>query len=459
MENNRIDIPDDLLFALLDNPYESLILIDAEGIVRFVSRSNESIRGESAGSAVGKLISEVNPDSGLLRTIETGKAEIGRSLVLKDRERIVARIPLIKDGRVVGAAGKLLLSSPQKVKALYGRIENLETQLDYYKSEFNQIYGSRYTFDHIIGRSQKLQAAKALAGKAARNDSSVIIWGESGTGKEMFAHAIHMAGPRNAHNFIRINCGAIPSELFEAELFGHEPGAFTGARRQGTAGKIELAHNGTVFLDEISEMPLRMQVKLLRVLQDKMVERIGGGRPRRINFRIISATHQDLESMIRKGSFRLDLYYRLNVMLIKLPALRSISEDIPLIFNAILKDLCRGNRHDVPVVTPEAMAALCAYHWPGNMRELRNVAERALIVSDGRCIERADLPGGLRAGASVQTPVDAGPQTLKAALEEAERRVIEAALRHTRGNKAKAAEFLGIHRTGLYQKLRKYRMK
>lgn len=451
-------ISDALLYALLDNPYESLILIDAAGIVRFVSQANESVRGVSAQSAVGRHISEVSPDSELPRIIRTGKAEIGRSLVLRDRERIVARIPLTQDGRVIGAAGKLLLSSPEKVKALYQRIESLETQLDYYKSAYKQIYGSRFTFDNIIGQSRKLQDAKALARKAAQNDSSVIILGESGTGKEMFAHAIHMAGPRAGRNFIRINCGAIPGELFESELFGYEPGAFTGARRQGAAGKIELGHKGTVFLDEISEMPLRMQVKLLRVLQDKVVERIGGGKPRQIDFRIISATHQDLESMIRQGTFRLDLFYRLNVMLIRLPALRTIPEDVPLIFNAILADLCRAAGRPVVAVHPEAMAALCAYHWPGNVRELRNVAERALVVADGRHIDRRDLPGALRGAAATADGAPQAAQSLKAVLETAEREAIAAALRQTDGNKAKAAALLGIHRTGLYQKMHKHQL-
>jgi transcriptional regulator with PAS, ATPase and Fis domain len=458
MPNQTEQIPDDLLFALLDNPYESLILIDAQGIVRFVSQANESIHGNSVASAVGKHISEVSPDSRLLNAIESGRAEIGRPIILKDHERIVARIPLLRDGKVIGAAGKLLLSSPQKVKDLYWRIESLEKQLDYYKSEFKQIYGSRFTFDNIIGGSRKLLEAKALARKAAQNDSSVIISGESGTGKEMVAHAIHMAGPRSSHNFIRINCGAIPTELFESELFGYEPGAFTGATRQGAAGKIELAHNGTVFLDEISEMPLRMQVKLLRVLQDKVVERIGGGKPRQINFRIISATHQDLESMIRQGAFRLDLFYRLNVMLIKLPALRTIIEDIPLIFLSMVQEIGQRGGQGVPGIAPAVMEALCAYDWPGNMRELRNVAERALIVCDGRQIELKDLPAAFRDTASNQKPAPEKPRPLRSALEEAERKAIEAALQHTRNNKAKAAGLLGIHRTGLYQKMHKYEL-
>ncbi len=458
MDDRLKDIPSQLLFALLNNPYESLILVDAEGVVRFVSESNATIDQNTTDRAIGHNIAEVNPDSGLLRTIQTGKAEIGRSLVLNDQERIVARIPLVQDGKVVGAAGKLLISSPEKLKALYQQIESLETQLDYYKSEMKQISGACYTFDQIIGHARPLYDALIMARKAARNDSPVIITGESGTGKEMFAHAIHEESVRSKNTFVRINCGAIPGDLIEAELFGYEPGAFTGARRKGATGKIELAHNGTLFLDEISEMPLRMQVKLLRVLQDKVVERIGGGRPRQINFRIISATNQDLEELIRKGAFRLDLFYRLNVMTIHLPPLRSIFEDIPLIFNSILNDLAVSHGREPFDVHDDVLPALMAYDWPGNIRELRNVAERAMIVCEGRCIKRSDLPARLQQSASPAGQSSSAARPLKVALDEAERLAIESALHQSRRNKALAAKILGIHRTGLYQKMRKHGM-
>ena len=455
---DRLDhIPRTLLFALLNNPYESLILIDAEGIVRFVSESNESIRKGTLRNAVGKHISEVNPDSDLMRTIETGRAEIGHSLVLNDRERIVARIPLSKEGKVVGAAGKLLLSSPQKVKALYRRIESLEKQLNYYKLEHRQPHGARFSFDHIVGQSVKMAEAKALAVMASENDSPLIISGESGTGKEVFAHAIHAASPRRNAPFVRINCGAVPAELIESELFGYEPGAFTGANRQGAAGKIELAHNGTLFLDEVSEMPLRMQVKLLRVLQDKVVERIGGGRPRQINFRLVSATNQDLESMIRQGTFRLDLFYRINVMTIELPPLRDIPEDISIIFEALLDELGSLSRRGRKRVSSEALATLLAYHWPGNIRELRNVAERALILCDGEQVEVGHLPEAIRGKGGEQEASGGGAtKSLKRIMDDTEREAISDALSRCGNNRAKAARLLNIHRTGLYQKMKKY---
>lgn len=459
MKNELDHIPRTLLFALLNNPYESLILIDAEGIVRFVSESNESIRKGTLENAVGRHISEVNPDSDMMRILETGRAEIGHSLVLNDRERIVARIPLTRKGQVVGAAGKLLLSSPQKVKALYRRIESLEKQLKYYRQEFRPVHGTSFSFDSIVGHSDKIEAAKSLAVMAAENDSPVIISGESGTGKEVFAQAIHAAGRRRHAPFVRINCGAVPAELIESELFGYEPGAFTGAQRQGAPGKIELAHNGTLFLDEVSEMPLRMQVKLLRVLQDKVVERIGGGKPRKINFRLVSATNQDLESMIRQGAFRLDLFYRINVMTIDLPPLRSMPEDIPIIFEAMLDELSLQSRRGRKLVSSNALDALLSYHWPGNIRELRNVAERALILCEGQRIIVEHLPEALRVkGASNTSSSRDATKSLKRIMADTERQAIADALSRSDGNRAKASRLLNIHRTGLYQKLKKYGM-
>jgi len=450
------DIPEDLLEALLENPYESLILVDAQGIVRFMSASNEGVYPMSVKEAIGKHIREVSPKTRLPRILETGKAEIGRSMVLKSKNRVIARIPLIRDGRVIGAAGKLMFMSPKKLKELYERIENLETKIDFYQSELNQVYGGRYSFDSIIGTSEPIRKAKELARQAAATDAAVILTGESGTGKELFAHSIHQASRRRDQNFVRVNCAAIPADLIESELFGYEAGAFTGARKKGKAGKFELAHNGTIFLDEIGDMPMALQVKLMRVLEEKEVERIGSRNPKPINFRVISATNRDLKKLIDKQAFRLDLYYRLNVMHIRLPALREIRGDIPSIFHHFFDRLSVGKRSRIRAVSPEALEAMQQYPWPGNIRELRNVVERAMIVCQGDVIERADLP--LEKGVPAPVPSfseDALP-SLKQLLKETERQAILAALEHTGNNRAEAAKILGIHRTGLYQKMKKH---
>ena len=451
-------IPEDLLTALLDNPYECLILVDAEGIVRFMSSSNEGIYPVPVSEAVGRHISEVNPETRMPRILATGKAEIGRSMILANKQRIIARIPLVRDGQTIGAAGKLMFMSPEKFKQLYERIEVLERHLDYYKKEMGQVLGIRYTFDNIIGQSKPVKQAKALASRAARTDSPVIITGESGTGKELFAHAIHQDSQRRKRNFVRFNCAAIPEDLIEAELFGYAPGAFTGADRQGKAGKFELAHKGTIFLDEIGEMPMTMQVKLMRVLQEKEIERVGDNWPYRIDFRIISATNRNLEQMMATGRFRPDLYYRLNVITINLPALRNIKDDIPLIFRHLLRKLSREAGRRIQEISPDVHKAIMAYPWPGNVRELRNVVERAMIVCSNGRIELEDLPMSLRECPAAQPETDISATPLKKLLENTERDAIVRALARTGQNRGRAADLLGIHRTGLYQKMKKYEL-
>jgi transcriptional regulator with PAS, ATPase and Fis domain len=450
------NIPRHLLFALLDNPYESLILIDNEGIIRFVSSVNEGVYEIPPAKAIGRHITEMSPRSKLPRVLKTGKAEIGQGMKLNEQQRVIARIPLTRDGQVIGALGKLLVKTPEQLKELYDRIETLERHLDYYREELNHTCGVRYSFDNIIGVSEPITKVKLLARQAAETDSSVVITGESGTGKELLAHAIHQVSRRKKNNFVKVNCSSLPNELIESELFGYEAGSFTGARKAGKPGKFELADRGTIFLDEIGDMPLQMQVKLMRVLQEKEIDRLGSSQPRNADFRVITATNRDLEKMIRDGAFRLDLYYRINVVTIRMPALRDIREDIPLIFNYFMEKLSYCKRQPAKTVSSEAMELLMSYAWPGNVRELRNIAERAMIVCQGNQIGPKDLP------LAIQTP-PAGQGfrmdmnlSLKELMEETERCAILEALQKTGNNRANAARLLGIHRTGLYQKMRKY---
>ena len=448
-------IPADLLLSLLDNPYESLILVDAQGIIRFMSQSNEGFSTFSVKDSVGRHISQVRPNTQMTRVLKTGKAEIGRSMVLNRNNRIVARIPLLKDNRIIGAMGKMMFMSPDKLKQLYERIDSLKNQIDYYKDALHQSYGIRYTFDNIIGKSDAISKCKALARKAAQSDASVLITGESGTGKELFAHAIHQISQRRKSNFVRVNCASIPAELIESELFGYEAGAFTGANKKGKAGKFELADHGTIFLDEIGDMPLLLQVKLMRVLQEKEVERLGG-KPKKIDFRVISATNCDLNKMVSNKSFRLDLYYRLNVIVIALPPLREIKSDIPEIFNHFLYKFNQENRRKIPSVSPEAMTALQNYSWPGNLRELRNIADRSIILCSDNTIELKDLPISLREKTGPSVPMEGMGDSLKAIMENTEKRAILDALQRADNNREKASALLKIHRTGLYQKMKKY---
>jgi transcriptional regulator with PAS, ATPase and Fis domain len=380
-------------------------------------------------------------------------------MMLKNSQRVIARFPIIKDGRVIGAFGKLMFWTPKKLKELYNRIDTLEKHLDYYKEELSQRCGVRYSFDTIVGKSDPIKRTIELARQAAEVDSPVVITGESGTGKELFAHAIHQASRRRDGNFIKVNCASIPAELFEAELFGYEEGSFTGARKAGKPGKFELADKGTILLDEIGEMPHSMQVKLMRVLQEKEIDRVGSSRPRQVDFRLICATNRDLEKMISSGGFRLDLYYRINVINIELPSLRELKDDVPLIFAHFLQRLSLNSDRSIPDVSPEAVELLKNYSWPGNVRELRNIAERAMILSGGDVIEPEDLPLALRVSSTrSQGQTDEPMSSLKDLLEETERHAIVETLRKTGNNRARTAQILGIHRTGLYQKMRKYRI-
>jgi len=292
-----------------------------------------------------------------------------------------------------------------------------------------------------------------MARKAAASNTTVLIQGETGVGKEIFAHAIHSASSRKDKPFIKVNCAAIPHDLLESELFGYEEGAFTGARKKGKPGKFELAHEGSIFLDEIGDMPLPMQAKLLRVIQEKELERIGGVSTIAVDVRIIAATNQNLEELVKTGRFRSDLYYRLNVIPVVIPPLRQRKEDIPEFIEFALQKMAQQTGHK-PVFSEEAMEALCNYHWPGNVRELFNVVERIVSLHEGEVIEKRDLPAAIRGKRPRQ--MTRKNLSLKEYLEEAEKEAITIAMQEAKGNKNLAAQILGIHRITLYEKLKKY---
>lgn len=451
-------IPPELLGALLDNPHESLILVDRHGIIRYLSVYSEEFYETTREEVIGKHILELNPDSKLPRVLETGRAEIGRVFKMKGKERIVARIPLRdRSGNIVGAMGKLIYWHINRVKELMRQVEVLEGRLDYYEKELHNLYSQRFGLDQVVGESPPMQRAKKVAEQAAASDLALLITGETGTGKEVFAHAVHRMSSRRDKPFVKINCAAIPLELFESELFGYEKGAFTGANRKGKPGKFELADGGTILLDEVGDLPLPLQVKLLRVIQEQEVERLGATRPLKLNFRVIAATNRDLREMLKAKLFRQDLYYRLNVFHLHTPALRDIPQDIPRIAYHILSSLRTGKKPVPTRISPEAMARLATYRWPGNVRELRNVIERAAALAGRGPILEDHLPFELRDTQGGVTVGQAGDvRTLREEVALAERRAIRRALEITGNNRSEAARLLGIHRTGLYQKLKRY---
>lgn len=304
---------------------------------------------------------------------------------------------------------------------------------------------SQYTFSDIIGRSQSLQDTIDMAKRAALFNSRIILEGESGTGKEMLAQAIHNYSGRRHNAFIAVDCGAIPKELFESELFGYERGAFTGARAEGKIGLIELADKGTLFLDEIGNMPLDMQVKLLRTLQEGTITKIGGTEQIEIDIRIIAATNTDLQAAVEEGTFRKDLFYRLNVFHIMMPALRERREDIPLLARYFVNQ-SRGKKQELSI-DREAMNILVSYDWPGNIRELGNIIERAVIMSDGKLIMGRDLPLEIQESSSSFY----GEQKTNITLEQASQNYILHIVSQCSGNISKAARILDVSRTTVYK--------
>jgi len=450
------------LETILENSYEGIVVVDRNGIITTINRSFARFLGVKPEEAIGRHITEVSPNTKLHQTVETGRIEIGEIHYLGKNRMIVMRIPIFEGEEIVGAIGKILFRDIKELKALVQKIGSMEDELKYYKGELKRIRGAKYNFNNIVAVSKKRKKVIRLAQKAAQTDSTVLICGESGTGKELFAHAIHNSSLRRYGSFIRVNCAAIPSQLLESELFGYEKGAFTGARKEGKPGKFELANGGTIFLDEIGEMPVEMQSKLLRVLQEREIERVGGNALLDIDVRVIAATNKNLEKLVKQGRFREDLYYRLNVMRIDIPPLRETKKDLEPLVKKIINEIREHLGINVKGVSREVLDAIYAYDWPGNVRELKNILERAANMCDDSIIELKHLPLFLREKVRKSGPIcnkshkEQEVLPLKEVVKQAEIRAIRAALDATGGNKKEAARLLGIHRSGLYQKLKAY---
>lgn len=317
-------------------------------------------------------------------------------------------------------------------------------------------------FFAIIGQSPKMTRVFDILRRIADTDSTVIVYGESGTGKELVARAIHNLSDRRDKPFVAINCGAIPENLLESELFGHVKGSFTGAVAS-KPGKFQLAQGGTLFLDEIGDMSPDLQVKLLRVLELREVERVGGGEPIPVDVRIVSATHRNLEEEIEKGRFREDLFYRLHVIPVTLPPLRERRSDIPVLFNHFIQEFNTSKRRAVDGISREAMEILHTYHWPGNVRELKNVTERMVILKGEGTLDLEDLPSRVRRRSAFPNMVPSVHLTeegicLNTAVNEFEKALILQSLEKTQWVKRKAAELLGLNRTTLVEKIKRHRL-
>ncbi|MBI5582205.1 MAG: sigma 54-interacting transcriptional regulator [Deltaproteobacteria bacterium] len=438
---------------VLDNIRNGVMITEPSGRIIFFSKTYGNFLGIDPRKAIGKHCREVVENTRMETVARTGFPEINHPHRIKGRDMVVQRIPIQEDGRTIAVYGQVMFEDVRDVQALAKKLSVLESKLEFYEKELTSLRSAKYTIKNIIGKTGEMAELKKMALKAAKTNAPVLVLGESGTGKELFAHAIHYASERRAFPFIRLNCAAIPRDLLESELFGYEPGAFSGAGSKSKPGKFELAQQGTIFLDEIGDLPLEMQPKLLRVIEEKETERLGGNRIIQSNFRLITATHAPLEKLVTQGRFRKDLYYRLNVIPIAIPPLRDRKEDIPLLAEHLVRMLNRDLGANVTRLAPEVQERFLQYDWPGNVRELINVLERIIYSIDGEIIQLHHLPIFLQ---NIRRQPGSGPTSLKRLKEEAEKEALSLAIQKADYNKNRAARELGIHRTALYKKMKKY---
>jgi transcriptional regulator with PAS, ATPase and Fis domain len=427
--------------------------------------------GHAEGDFVGRPVEEVVPNTMMGQVVDSGRAILVDLLTNQAGTFLVTRLPLRNEqGEVIGAVGFVLLDHPETtMQPLIAKFSRIERELARAQQQLAEQRRPKHTIASFIGTSAEALEVKRQARRVARTDSTVLLLGETGTGKELLAHGIHAASARAQRAFVGVNIAAVPDTLLEAEFFGVAPGAYTGAERKGRDGKFKVADGGTLFLDEIGDMPLALQSKLLRVLQEQEIEPLGSNRIERIDVRIIAATSRDLAAMVADGSFRADLYYRLAVLPIRLPALRERLADLEALVDVLSDDIARRSGLPARSVSPEALAVLAARAWPGNIRELRNTLEQAALMTDDLVLEPRHFGEGEAPAAA--PVVNARPALARAApppssaapapsasplgeqIAELERRTIAATLQATRGNKVLAAKQLGISRAALYDRL------
>ncbi|SKC81601.1 sigma-54 interaction domain-containing protein [Maledivibacter halophilus] len=447
---------------ILDMTEDGFVVTSTDGTILEINTAYCNFLGTTKKKAIGRNIGEFIKNTKMLEIAKTGMKEIDTIHELVDGQQykgdkfiFVTRSPVKEKGKVIAAVAqvKFRMNTLKLTKQLLKQ----DKELKYYKAELQRLRESTFDLNSIIGQSKIFMESRKLARKAAGSDLPVLISGETGTGKEVFANGIHNASYRKSNPLISVNCAAIPGNLLESELFGYEEGSFTGAKRGGKKGKFQLAHKGTLFLDEIGDMPLHMQAKLLRVLQENKIEKIGGYSPIDIDVRIIAATNKDLWQMVREKKFREDLYYRLNVINIKIPPLRKRKEDIMLFVNYFLQDLNKKYKTDV-IITQRAKEVLANHKWQGNIRELKNVVESAYVLAENNYIGVKNLPSNLlTCSVDENTTVNGG--SLNRILSEFERDIILETLIENNYNATKTAYDLGIHRTTLYKKMDRFNIK
>ncbi len=437
------------------------IVTDSEDRIIAISDHYAKILNRKKKDIIGQAIYKIIPTTRHPTIRKTGQPAC-KLFTLANGETVIAHyVPLIKDNNVLGVLSYTSMNTINYMNTIstLDLVRRLSDELNQFKKELQKLRGAKYSLNNIIGSSEAITEAKELARKVAQTKSTVLITGETGTGKELFAHAIHQASPRRHQPFIALNCAAIPKDLIESELFGYEEGAFSGAQKGGKLGKFEMAHQGSLYLDEIHQLPLPLQSKLLRAIQEKEIERIGGTRTISTDIRLICTSNRNLMELVEKGEFREDLYYRVHVISIQVPPLRERLDDIPELVNHFIAKINKGLGLNVQGVHKDVMKSFARYRWPGNVRELEHFLERAANIA---------LSGHLNAfhfERFVPRLVDGTPNepiekfsNLNHLRVKLEKDAIISVLQMTKGNKKRAAEILQIDRSVLYKKISRYKI-
>jgi PAS domain S-box-containing protein len=443
--------------SVVDTIQDGVMVVNPQGIIISVNRAFEEITGYERAEIVGKTCSTINCTS-----CEIARQEYDchwctmfkKGQLKKQRCNITRKdgsiVHILKNASVLKDAGGVVTGAVETMTDITDLVVK-ETQIQNYRQELD---AEDRSFG-MIGVSSPMQQVFELIANAARSDAPVIIYGESGTGKELVARAIHEAGRRSKQPYIKINCASLNESLLESELFGHVKGAYTGAHKS-REGRFESANGGDIFLDEIGDLPLSTQVKLLRVLEEKVVERVGDNQPVPVNVRIISATNRDLLELIANGAFREDFYYRINVIPIRIPPLRERIEDIPLLARSFFNRILLKSEKKLDGISKSAMDRLLAYTWPGNARELKSAFEFAFVSCPGGMIGSDHLPPQIVETGRVCDPA---PTLFGQSIDEVKRRRLEDALTRSGGNQSEAARLLGISRTSVWKQIKKYNLR
>lgn len=433
----------------MDTPFEGVLAFDGTGSIFFVNHFFAEVLETPQASLHGRKIWDVLPGAPLFDTVAQGYSIWGDTLMINGHELLVARFPLKEDGKVVGAMVKTIFPDQTIGKEIASKVWH-SNRLSLCLPQ------SLCTCQDIIGETTPMLHVKKLARRASRTSSTLLITGESGTGKEIIAQAIHTRSVRRERPFVSVNCAAIPENLLESELFGYVEGAFTGAKRGGKPGKFELADGGTILLDEIGDMPAYMQVKLLRVLQERAVWRVGATAPTQIDVRVMASTNQDLQDLVLQKKFRQDLYYRLNVLQIHMPPLRERAQDLPMLIRGLIMKINQRIGSDARTITSDSLAIMQRYDWPGNVRELENLLEQAINWSNAPIVDVRAIPNPPWQTEAKPRSLSKDSAGFRGSIEEAEKSLIQNALVKASGNKAQAARVLNMQRSVLYKKLERY---